>query len=565
MRKLLPDWLRRSPWLHVSLFTFVGLLLFESSKDLLLPQLSKRQDHQLTIALGTVVAAVGGALVLSRLQRMHRRVLALESASRKNAEEELGRLFDLSLDLVCVVDFDSRLRRLNPAWEAVLGHTGDGTLSTPLMGYVHPDDRPATELQVRHLLDGGSMGSFENRMRCGDGSYRWVHWNAAPLPGQRLFFATGRDVTERKRLTAELQKAKEAAEVASQETERKNEELGGKVAELGRMNERLIASQRQADRIFSALAQALPGTVLEGKYRLDEQIGFGGFGTVYRGTHLALDRQIAVKVFRPTAGNDAAIAVERFRLEGISAARLSHPNAIRVLDSGVSADGIAYLVMELLQGHSLAEELRQRKYLPPRRCFKIAESVCAALGEAHELGIIHRDIKPQNVFLHQAPEGEVVKVLDFGIAKLRADDAAEDQAGLTATGLLIGTPLYMAPERLSNKPYDGRSDVYSVGVMLYEMLCGTVPFPAGSLGLLGVVRGHLESTPPPLRLPTSVVAAFVEAVALRALAKDPDRRPTAREFAAALATASTWELEEIVPFSDGSELGSKGSETVDFS
>src|SRR5262249_51496853 len=192
MLKLLPDWLRRWPWLQVTLFTFVGLLLFESGKELLLPHFSKWQSHTMTIALGTLVAAVGGALVLSRLQRMHQRVLALESASRKHAEEGLGRLFDPSLDLIGVVDFDGRLRRLNPAWEAVLGHTGDGALSTPLMDYVHPDDRQDTEKQVRHLLGGGSMASFENRMRCRDGSYRWVHWHAAPLPGQRLFFATGR-------------------------------------------------------------------------------------------------------------------------------------------------------------------------------------------------------------------------------------------------------------------------------------------------------------------------------------------------------------------------------------
>jgi PAS domain S-box-containing protein len=215
MLKLLPDWPRLSPWLQVTLFTLVGLLLFELSKELLLPHLTMWQSHTMTIALGTLVAAVGGALVLSRLQRMHRRVLALESASRKNAEEELGRLFDLSLDLVCVVDFDGRLRRWNPAWEAVLGHTGDGLLDTSLSDFVHPDDWQATELQVRHLVDGGSKGSFENRMRCRDGSYRWVHWNAAPLPGQRLFFATGRDITERKRMTSELQQAKVAAEAAS--------------------------------------------------------------------------------------------------------------------------------------------------------------------------------------------------------------------------------------------------------------------------------------------------------------------------------------------------------------
>jgi PAS domain S-box-containing protein len=215
MLKLLPDWLRRRPWLQVTLFTFIGLLLFESTKELMLPDISKWRSHIITIGFGTLVAAVGGALVLSRLQRMHRRVLALESASRKNAEEELGRLFDLSLDLVCVVDFDGRLRRLNPAWEAVLGHNGDGVLDRSLMDFVHPDDWQATEPQVRHLLAGGSKASFENRMRCRNGAYRWVHWNAAPLPGQRLFFATGRDITEQKRMTDELQQAKLAAEAAS--------------------------------------------------------------------------------------------------------------------------------------------------------------------------------------------------------------------------------------------------------------------------------------------------------------------------------------------------------------
>src|SRR5262245_60140788 len=199
MLKLLPDWLRRSPWLQVTCLTFAWLLVFEASKELLLPQLTKWQSHTITIALGTLVAAVGGTLVLSRLQRMHRRVLTLESASRKYAEEELGRLFDLSLDLICVVDIEGRLRQWNPSWEAVLGHSGDGMLDTSLMDCVHPDDREATELQVRYLLDGGSKGSFENRMRCRDGSYRWIHWNAAALPGQRLFFAAGRDITEQKR------------------------------------------------------------------------------------------------------------------------------------------------------------------------------------------------------------------------------------------------------------------------------------------------------------------------------------------------------------------------------
>jgi PAS domain S-box-containing protein len=216
MAKLLSDWLRRSPLLQVACVTFLGLFLFELTKESLAPEWTKWESHSLTIAFGTLVATLAGFLVLSRLQRMHQQVLQLEAAGRKKAEDELGRLFDLSLDLICVVDHDGRLRRLNPAWKALLDFNGDDLLSIHLKDLVHPDDWQATEDQVKHLLAGGTKASFENRTRCRDGSYRWVHWNAAPLPGQRLFFATGRDITERKHLTAELEKARVAAEAASQ-------------------------------------------------------------------------------------------------------------------------------------------------------------------------------------------------------------------------------------------------------------------------------------------------------------------------------------------------------------
>jgi PAS domain S-box-containing protein len=216
MAKLLSDWLRRSPLLQVTLLTFLGLFLFELTKEELAPGWTKWESHSLTIAFGTLVATLAGFLVLSRLQRMHQQVLQLEAAGRKKAEDELGRLFDLSLDLICVVDHEGRLRRLNPAWKAVLDFNGDDLLSIHLKDLVHPDDWPTTESQVQHLLAGGTKASFENRTRCRDGSYRWVHWSAAPLPGQRLFFASGRDITERKRMTAELEKARAAAEAASQ-------------------------------------------------------------------------------------------------------------------------------------------------------------------------------------------------------------------------------------------------------------------------------------------------------------------------------------------------------------
>ncbi|MBX7220690.1 MAG: protein kinase [Blastocatellia bacterium] len=315
------------------------------------------------------------------------------------------------------------------------------------------------------------------------------------------------------------------------EMQRKNQELNQKIRELDQANQNLLRSQMQADRIFSALAEALPGTVLEGKYQLGERIGSGGFGAVFRGKHLGLNATVAVKVFRPAPGNDSTLAVERFRLEGVSAARIQHPNAIRILDSGISAEGIAYLVMELLDGVSLADELAVRQRLSLRRAVAIIHPVCLALAEAHRLGIIHRDIKPANIFLHRAPEGEIVKLVDFGIAKMLGEDTDEKLQNLTATGGFIGTPTYMAPERLRGQEYDGRSDVYSLGVVLYEMLCGRTPYAAGAGNPFSVVVKHLYEGIPSLRQFNPQLPVEVETIILTALAKNPEERPGAKEFA----------------------------------
>ncbi|MBX7221961.1 MAG: protein kinase [Blastocatellia bacterium] len=322
----------------------------------------------------------------------------------------------------------------------------------------------------------------------------------------------------------------------------RNLELNRKNLELAEKNQALTASQQQADRIFSALAEALPGTVLDGKYRLDRRIGSGGFGIVFQATHLVLNHPIAVKVFKPRSGNDSPEDVERFRREGVAACRVNHPNALAVLDSGISGEGIAYLVMELLDGHSLQQELREKGRLPFGRAAKIVKGVCKALQAAHSVGIVHRDIKPDNIFLHRAPEGEIVKVVDFGIAKLFQSGEVE-VANLTATGNIVGTPLYMAPERLNSDAYDGRADVYSLGVMLYEMLCGRVPFQITNTGLVGVMLKHLNEAPPPLKTFMPEVPEPIEAVVMQALVKNPDERPNAQVFAAAFAAA----VAECVP------------------
>jgi hypothetical protein len=222
---------------------------------------------------------------------------------------------------------------------------------------------------------------------------------------------------ENVRVFTELEERVQARTAELEETNRR----------LEAANRELLAAQQQADRVFQAYTRALPGTVLDGKYRLDEELGAGGFGVVFRGRHLVLDRPIAIKVFRPVPGNDSALGLQRFLREGAAAARLAHPNAVRVFDSAVSVEGVAYLIMELLRGRSVAAELAERGPLSLRRCAAIAARVADVLAAAHRQGILHRDIKPANVFLHHGEGGETVKVVDFGIAKFFGD--AQSAAG----------------------------------------------------------------------------------------------------------------------------------------
>ena len=308
--------------------------------------------------------------------------------------------------------------------------------------------------------------------------------------------------------------------------ERKNAELTRKNDELVRWKEEVLRSQRRADNIFSALADVLPGTVLDEKYKLEEKIGAGGFGAVYRATHLGLHRSVAVKVFRPVSGTVTPESLERFRLEGVTACRINHPNAVAVSDFGISSAGIAYLVMELLEGRTLTEELQEHGRLSPARAADILVPICSVLAEAHGTGMVHRDIKPDNIYLHQTRDGEVVKVLDFGLAKLLDDSPPPEMQNLTV-GTVLGTPTYMSPERLNDSPYDGQSDVYSTGILLYQMLAGVVPFQSREGDYWAVAIMHLTKEPPPI----ADIPEAVERVVRRALAKNPAERPTASELA----------------------------------
>ena len=317
------------------------------------------------------------------------------------------------------------------------------------------------------------------------------------------------------------------------EVEAARNELAARNQELAAKNEELVASHRRADRIFSALAEALPGSVLDGKYRIDAGIGKGGYAAVFRGMHLGLGRPVAIKVFRPVPGNDSAEALERFRREGMTTSKLNHPNVVQVFDSGISADGIAYIIMELLDGQTLKEYMAAPRPLSLQRVAQIIKPVCDALDAAHGEGLIHRDIKPDNVFLHNSPSGEVVKVLDFGIAKAFEPQGAE-AALHTRTGSIPGTPAYMAPERLTMSETGPASDVYSVGVLTYYLLAGRLPFKGTHTE---VALQKLTEAPPSLMELNPRVTPEIDALVLRALRKDPDLRPTAREFARQLVEA----------------------------
>ncbi|MFJ8632498.1 protein kinase [Streptomyces sp. NPDC093568] len=262
------------------------------------------------------------------------------------------------------------------------------------------------------------------------------------------------------------------------------------------------------------------------RYQLDQPLGRGAIGEVWHATDQVLNRAVAVKLLRPRQTDQvAATDAERFRLEAQTAARLNHPNLVGVHDFG-SHDGQLFLVMELVDGWTLAQERARRSVLPPDEAAGIAAQMAAGLAAAHCQQVIHRDIKPGNVML--TADGSV-KITDFGIARF-----ANDQAGtLTATGKIVGSAAYLAPERGLGQPAQPASDVYSLGCVLYELLTGRPPFPGANA--VAVVKQHIETAPiPPAHLRPEVPHPLSDHV-LHLLAKDPARRPTADQAATWLA------------------------------
>jgi serine/threonine-protein kinase len=286
---------------------------------------------------------------------------------------------------------------------------------------------------------------------------------------------------------------------------------------------------------------AIIGTLAAGRYRILKLLGEGGMGRVYLAEHVAIEKRVALKILRAEFANKGEI-VTRFQQEAISASRIKHPNVLDVFDFGQLENGCFFLAMEFLEGNDLADELSRRRVIETARGIRISLQICRALAAAHESGVVHRDMKPENVFLQRTADGEeIVKIVDFGIAQLRSKDAevVENKRRLTRTGMIFGTPEYMAPEQAGGKDADSRSDIYSVGIIMYEMFTGAVPFTGDTF--LGVLSKHLANPTPLMRevYPEIAISASLQAVIMHALEKEPTARyQTMLELAQAISASA---------------------------
>jgi serine/threonine-protein kinase len=261
--------------------------------------------------------------------------------------------------------------------------------------------------------------------------------------------------------------------------------------------------------------ELLPGDVLAGRYRIERLLGRGGMGSVYLAHDEVLGELVALKLISSAWASDEAALVDRFKREAAAARRVSSPNVIRIHDLGEARTGLLYLSMEYFPGKTLAEVVAARGMLPLADCKDILLQICTGLGAAHHAGVVHRDLKPHNVLVG---ERNAVKLIDFGLAKATAAD------GLTASGMLLGTPHYMSPEQIRGKTVGPQSDIYSLGALAYHLYTGRPPFAGDNAIAVGFA--HLSEIPPPPRQLRAEIPAPIEAAILAALAKEPLQRPS---------------------------------------
>ena len=292
-----------------------------------------------------------------------------------------------------------------------------------------------------------------------------------------------------------------------------------------------------ADRLSASLA-SLTGQVLDQRYQINRKLGEGGMSYVYQAQEIGTDKQVAVKILIPRLSRDPA-SVERLRREATIATRLNHPNVCPILRMGETPERLIYLVMPYLEGEPLSEHEARRGPFPVAEGIPLLIQVCQGLSHAHELQIIHRDLKPENVMLvpdPAEPTGFRAVVMDFGLAKERR--AGPDVVKLTATGIVLGTPEFMSPEQIRGKPLDGRSDVYALAILAFELFTGQLPFTGKSAQETMIAR--LRGAPMPLRAVRGELPAKLETVISKALSVNPgDRYGSMAEMAQALESVTS--------------------------
>src|SRR5215211_2950937 len=261
---------------------------------------------------------------------------------------------------------------------------------------------------------------------------------------------------------------------------------------------------------------------LDARYLLERRLGQGGMGVVFQARHIFLKTSHAIKVILPDlVGNDPMLTT-RFRQEALAAAAIRHPNIIAVTDFGVVRGTMPFLVMEFVKGRSLQEILATEGAMPPQRAWEFISAIAAGVGAAHRQNIVHRDLKPLNIMIQDdVPVAEGLKILDFGLAKIKSGDLLGSFVQAQTSGLM-GSPFYMAPEQWSDEEPDTRADIYSIGVILYQMLAGDVPFKGSSVP--SIMKKHLTLPPPSFQSMGVSVAPAIEAVVRHALEKEVDAR-----------------------------------------
>ncbi len=302
------------------------------------------------------------------------------------------------------------------------------------------------------------------------------------------------------------------------------------------------------------------GKMFDGRYEVVELLGVGGMGAVYKAKQVKMDRMVALKVIHQHLAEDETV-VKRFNREMKTTSRIGHPNVISVYDFGQAEDGEFYLAMELLNGESLQHRIDRDQFLPVDVAVNIGLQVLKALDAAHKEHVIHRDLKPENVMLMELyGDTDVVRVLDFGIATFSAA-SGESNARVTASGIMVGTPSHVSPEQISGEELDHRSDLYGFGVVLYQILCGQLPFTDPERPLR-VLQMHMTVTPEaPSKIAPQPIPPWLDALVLQLLAKYPDQRPeSAESVIERLETGMATGAESVVPAPQAAVLAPQPAE-----